>query len=75
MKIQVSAIEDESFKVFGTSAIETSEFGKIEKEEVQKEEPLVEVQPEVIHYPAPKPAPIENQRGLDWFNGTSWGNN
>lgn len=22
----------------------------------------------------PKPAPIENPKGLGWFDGTSWGN-
>jgi hypothetical protein len=66
MQIELIAQEDANFKLVGTASTTTPV--------VETEPPVVEVPVEVVHVHAPKPAPIENQRGLDWFNGTSWGN-
>jgi hypothetical protein len=61
MQIELIAKEDNNFKFVGVSTTITAA--------VETESPVVEVP---VY--TPKPAPIENQRGLDWFNGTSWGN-
>ena len=66
MQIELIAKEDDNFKLVGV--------GSVVSTVVETETPVVEVPVEVVHVHAPKPAPIENQRGLDWFNGTSWGN-
>ena len=66
MQIELIAQEDANFKLVGTASTT--------KPVVETEPPVVEVPVEVVNVHAPKPAPIENQRGLDWFNGTSWGN-
>lgn len=66
MQIELIAHQDSNFKFVrvasGTAPV------------VETETPVVEVPVEVVPVYTPKPAPIENQRGLDWFNGTSWGN-
>lgn len=66
MQIELIAHQDSNFKfvrvVSGTTPV------------VETETPVAEVPVEVVPVYTPKPAPIENQRGLDWFNGTSWGN-
>jgi len=66
MQIELIAKEDDNFKLVGVGSV----FSTV----VETETPVVEVPVEVVPMYAPKPAPIENQRGLDWFNGTSWGN-
>jgi hypothetical protein len=66
MQIELIAKEDDNFKLVGV--------GSVVSTAVETETPVVEVPVEVVPMYAPKPAPIENQRGLDWFNGTSWGN-
>jgi len=66
MQIELIAKEDDNFKLVGV--------GSVVSNVVETETPVVEVPVEVVPMYAPKPAPIENQRGLDWFNGTSWGN-
>ncbi len=67
MQIEILTHQDDAFKITGLST---------QKVEVPVEETKVEEIPVEVynHAPQPKPAPIENQRGLDWFNGTSWGN-
>lgn len=67
MKIEILTHQDDSFRITGLAS---------QTVEAPVEEPKVEEIPEAVynHAPQPKPAPIENQRGLDWFNGTSWGN-
>ena len=67
MQIELIAQEDDNFKLVGVAPVITT----LPATEVI---PVVEVPVEVVPVYAPKPAPIENQRGLDWFNGTSWGN-
>jgi hypothetical protein len=67
MQIELIAQEDDNFKLVGVAPVITT----LPEAEVI---PVVEVPVEVVPVYAPKPAPIENQRGLDWFNGTSWGN-
>ncbi len=58
MKVEIKTEEDENFKI-------------VDPENVDK--PL-EVEPEE---PSPirvkKPAPLHNNRGVGWFDGTSWG--
>jgi hypothetical protein len=66
MQIELIAQEDDNFKLVGVAPVTTNV--------VETETPVVEVPVEVLPVYTPKPAPIENQRGLDWFNGTSWGN-
>jgi hypothetical protein len=66
MQIELVTQEDDNFKIIGIKSDKTL----VEETEL----PVVEVPVEVVNYPQPKPATIENQRGLDWFNGTSWGN-
>jgi hypothetical protein len=66
MQIELIAQEDDNFKLVGVAPVTAPV--------VETETPVVEVPVEVVPVYAPKPAPIENQRGLDWFNGTSWGN-
>jgi hypothetical protein len=66
MQIELIAKEDDNFKLVGV--------GSVVSTVVETETPVVEVPVEVVPVYAAKPAPIENQRGLDWFNGTSWGN-
>ena len=66
MQIELIVKEDDNFKLVGV--------GSVVSTVVETETPVVEVPVEVVPMYAPKPAPIENQRGLDWFNGTSWGN-
>jgi hypothetical protein len=66
MQIELVTQEDDNFKIIGIKSDKTL----VEETELQ----VVEVPVEVVNYPQPKPAPIENQRGVDWFNGTSWGN-
>lgn len=65
MQIELIAQEDANFKLVGTASTTPV---------VETETQVVEVPVEVVPVYAAKPAPIENQRGLDWFNGTSWGN-
>jgi hypothetical protein len=37
---------------------------------------LIENPPTInLEYPAKQPVPLENRRGMSWFDGTSWGNN
>jgi len=66
MQIELITQNDDNFKIVGINSNTPTV--------VEKETPVVEVPVEVVNYPQPKPAPIENQKGLDWFNGTSWGN-
>lgn len=67
MKIEIVTHQDDSFRITALNP---------KTVEAPVEEPKVEELPVEVynHVPQPKPAPIENQRGLDWFNGTSWGN-
>lgn len=67
MKIEILTHQDDSFRITGLAS---------QTVEAPVEEPKVEEVPAEVynHAPQPRPAPIENQRGLDWFNGTSWGN-
>ncbi len=67
MKIEILTHQDDSFRITGLAS---------QAVEPPVEEPKVEEVPAEVynHAPQPRPAPIENQRGLDWFNGTSWGN-
>ena len=76
MQIELVTQEDDNFKIIGIKSDKTLvEETELQVVEVPADElPVVEVPVEVANYPQPKPAPIENQRGLDWFNGTSWGN-
>jgi hypothetical protein len=66
MQIELIAHQDSNFKFVRVASGTTPV--------VETETPVVEVPVEVVPVYTPKPAPIENQRGLDWFNGTSWGN-
>lgn len=63
MKAEIANNEDEFFKL-----------GEPQKIEEVKQE---EVVPEVVDVPSTAkqkiPAPLENPKGLSWFDGTSWG--
>jgi hypothetical protein len=71
MQIELVIQQDDSFKLVGLNSNRTQiEEPKHPVEDV----PVEDVPVEDVNYQQPKPAPIENQKGLDWFNGTSWGN-
>lgn len=72
MDIEILTLQDDFFKIIGLSSPKLDNNSDIPVEnEISKVE---ELPVEEVQYNQPKPAPIENQRGLDWFNGTSWGN-
>jgi len=48
---------------------DTKEHAKQELEEIQESNRIAEAAQQK------RAAPIAPQKGLDWFNGTSWGNN
>ena len=68
MRIELIIQQDDNFKIVGINS--NTSTTQIEENQIPVEEAPVEI----VNHPQPKPAPIENQRGLDWFNGTSWGN-
>lgn len=77
MKVDIVSESDENFK------IEVKQFGEVvvatdgERVAIADSEELAiqaveEMQ--VQNIKAKVPAPIEPQKGLGWFDGTSWGN-
>jgi hypothetical protein len=80
MNVEIKSDNDEFFN------IQTSKFGEAylatdgervvinNDEEVAREE-LKEKQIASSNAKAPIPAPLENPKGLSWFDGTSWGVN
>lgn len=75
MQIEILTQQDDNFRIIGlANPSKTEELVKQLEEAAIVEIPVEEVPVEVVYTPQSKPAPIENQRGLDWFNGTSWGN-
>jgi len=68
MKVEIKTINDESFHF-----VETKENNKVESETVTteiQEDTLGIISP--AQRPAPRSAPIENNKGAGWFAGTSW---
>ena len=71
MKVEIKTINDESFHFVETK--ESKENDKVESETVTteiQEDTLEIISP--IQRPAPRSAPIENNKGTGWFAGTSW---
>lgn len=67
MDIEIVAQQDDAFRIVGLNK-------PAQLENLPAEIAVEEVPVDVVHTSQAKPAPIQNQRGLDWFNGTSWGN-
>jgi hypothetical protein len=68
MKVEIKTINDELFHF-----VETKENNKVESETVTteiQEDTLGIISP--AQRPAPRSAPIENNKGAGWFAGTSW---
>ena len=43
---------------------------------IDQNKSLMENPPAItFEYPSKQPVPLDNRKGLSWFNGTSWGNN
>jgi phage head maturation protease len=71
MKVEIKTINDESFHFVKTK--ESKENDKVESETVTteiQEDTLGIISP--AQRPAPRSAPIENNKGAGWFAGTSW---
>lgn len=59
MKVEIKTEEDENFKIVKPTDV--------------VDKPL-EVEPEeIIPSKVKKPAPLHNNKGIGWFDGTSWG--
>jgi hypothetical protein len=76
MDVEITTESDDNFKIL------TKQFGKVfvatDGERVaieEKEELAIEAVGEMqeLARPAKIAAPIENAKGLGWFDGTSWG--
>lgn len=83
MKIDIVSNDDDFFKVTNTpeeQPVEEVVEDEVVEETPQAEAPVKVKKPAPIHNikeePQPKGkrgAPINNQKGLNWFKGTSWG--
>lgn len=87
MEVEIKGGDDDFFKIevrqFGEQYVacdgERTAIGKTEEDAVKAVEEMQEDAEKVKEIPPPSPAkqkhsaPIENAKGLGWFDGTSWG--
>ncbi len=78
MKVDIVSESDDQFnikvkqfgEVFVATDGERSVIGTTEEIAVEGVEEMQEIAAKVK-----QPVPLENKKGLGWFDGTSWGNN
>jgi hypothetical protein len=84
MKVDIVAESDDLFKIkvkqFGEVFVAKDEervaIADTEEAAVEAVEEMQEQNQKAAEYHKPKqPVPLENRKGLGWFDGTSWGNN
>lgn len=81
MKVDIVSESDDQFKIkvkqFGEVFVAKDEervaIGVTEEAAVEAVEEMQE-QTQQAYQKAKQPVPLENRKGLGWFDGTSWGN-
>ncbi len=74
MKVELVDNSDDQFKIKVKQPSVVAEEPEVEETVEEVPEQVVVLPPPGERYVAKQPVPLENKKGLDWFNGTSWGN-